>query len=195
MYHQLTGFVKYIARSKLWPHCITPNISILVCFSTNMFDLVNNVLQATHRRNSIVVETVSNNNNIIISKIVIWTFSIATRGKYPKTLISEICTCMTSCWSFYKFLQNLHEPSRFKKRSLDFMTWIYLTSFDKDVLFQCFFDAIFKHFGCVFESKIYFRLSNFLFNYLPTIKRYIIKVFFKRTLGIFTATISKRWRI
>ena len=139
MYHQLTGFVKYIARSKLRPHCVTPNISILVCFCTNMFDLVNNFLQATHRRNSLVVETVSNNNNIIISKIVISTFSIATRSKYPKTLISEICTCMTSCWSFYKFLQNLREPSRFKKRSLNFMTWIYLTSFNKDVLFQCFF--------------------------------------------------------
>ena len=50
-------------------------------------------------------------------------------------------------------------------------------------------------FGCVFEPNIYFGLSNFLFNYLPKIKHYIIGVFFRRTVGIFTATISIRWRI
>ena len=33
-------------------------------------------------------------------------------------------------------------------------------------------------------------LSNFLFKYLPTIKRYIIGVFFRKTVGIVTATIS-----
>ena len=63
-----------------------------------------------------------------------------------------------------------------------------------DMLFQC-FDVVFKHFGCVFQRNIYFRLSDFFFNDLPTIKRYIIGVFCRRTVGIFTATVSIRWRI
>ena len=58
----------------------------------HMFDLVDNVLQATHRRDSIVAETFGSNDNIIISNIVIMgTFDIATCCKYPKTLISEMC--------------------------------------------------------------------------------------------------------
>ena len=58
-----------------------------------MFDLVDNFLQATHRRDSIVVGPFGKNNNIIISNVVIiMTFSIATRCKYVKTLISEIYT-------------------------------------------------------------------------------------------------------
>ena len=57
------------------------------------FNLVDNFLQETHRRDSIVVGTSDNNDNIVISKIVIIrTFSIATLCNYPKTLISEIYT-------------------------------------------------------------------------------------------------------
>ena len=57
------------------------------------FDLVDKFLQATHRRDSIVVGTFSNNSNInIFSIVIIRAFSIATHRKYPETLISEICT-------------------------------------------------------------------------------------------------------
>ena len=52
-----------------------------------------NFLQATHKRVSIVVGTFGNNDNIVVSNIVIIrTFSITTRCKYLKTLISKICT-------------------------------------------------------------------------------------------------------
>ena len=70
------------------------------------------------------------------------------------------------------------------------MICICLLSFVRDVLFQR-FDVVSKHFRCVFERNIYCRpFSNFLFKYLPAMKRYIVGVFFRRTLGIFTATIS-----
>ena len=58
----------------------------------HMFHLLDNFLQATPWRDSIVVETFGNNENIDISNIVIIrTFSIETRCKYPEALTSEIC--------------------------------------------------------------------------------------------------------
>ena len=73
-------------------HSSTPNIKILVYFFMHMFDLADKFLQATPRCDSIVVGTFGNNDNIVISNIVIFrTFRIATRCKYPETLISEIC--------------------------------------------------------------------------------------------------------
>ena len=46
---------------------------------------MDNFLQATHRRDSIVVPTFGKNDNLVISNIVIIrNFSIATRCKYPK---------------------------------------------------------------------------------------------------------------
>ena len=49
------------------------------------------------------------------------------------------------------------------------MICLYLLSFNIDLLFH-FFDVIFKHFDYVFERNMYFRCSNFLFNYLLTTK-------------------------
>ena len=72
---------------------ITPNINALTRFFMLMFDLVDNFLQTTHRSDSIAVGISGSNHNIIIFKIVIIrTFSIATRCKYNKTSISELCT-------------------------------------------------------------------------------------------------------
>ena len=68
-----------------------------------------------------------------------------------------------------------------------------MPSFNIDVLFQC-FGVIFKHFYCVFERNIYFRLSNF-FNYLPRIKRYIIELFFKWTVGIYYCYYQSRYSL
>ena len=52
-----------------------------------MFDLVDNFLQTTHRRDFIVVGTFRNNYNIVISNIVvIRVFSIAARCKYPENI-------------------------------------------------------------------------------------------------------------
>ena len=137
-----------------------------------------------------MVSTFGNNNNII-SNIITRTLSIATCCKYPRTLVSEICALYRISLGILRIFGEIYMKHvvAFRKRSLVFMICIYLLSFIRDVLLQ-YFDVIFKSFGCIFERNNYFRLSNFLFNYLPTIKRYIIGVFFRRTVGIFTATIS-----
>ena len=137
-----------------------------------------------------MVSTFGNNSNII-SNIIPRTLSIATCCKYARTLVSEICALYRISRGILRIFGVIYMKHglAFGKRSLVFMICIYLPSFIRDVLFQ-YFDVVFKSFCCIFELNNYFRLSNFLFNYLPTIKRYIIGVFFRRTVGIFTATIS-----
>ena len=94
-------------------HSITPNINILVSFFMHMFDFVDNFLQVTHRSTFIAVGIFGDNGNIIIFKIVIIrTFSIATRCKYVKTLISELCTLYDS-GHFYGFQKSYNAVSIF----------------------------------------------------------------------------------
>ena len=90
---------------------------------------------------------------------------------------------------FYNFRWNLHEALNCYQKEKPWFHELYLSDY-VDVFFQC-FDVIFQHFGWVFKGNIYFRLSNFLFNYLPTRKPHSNGVFFRRTVGIFTTI---RWR-
>lgn len=157
----------------------------------HVFNLVESFLQTTDRRDSIVVRTFANNENIIVfNSFIIRTFSIETRCKYAKTLISKQCTLhgifLVILITFDKIY--LKHYTVFRNRSLDFMIRIYLPSFKINVLFQS-FEKIFKHLGCVFERNIYFILNNFLSNYLPTIKCNIIGLFFRRTV-VFSLLLS-----
>ena len=90
-----------------------------------MLHLVDNILQAIHRSDSIVVGTFGNNDNIIISNIVIIrTFGISTRCKYPKILISEIYIPLVIFIIFGKIYMKHFRKSKkinLRKRILDFM--------------------------------------------------------------------------
>ena len=55
-----------------------------------VLELVDNFLYTTYRRESVVVETFGNSDNIISNMVIIGTFSTATRCKYAKAPISEI---------------------------------------------------------------------------------------------------------